>query len=157
MQDLHETLPQLEAHLWESANILRGPVDAADFKTYIFPLLFFKRICDVWDEEYQEIVEETGDEQLAWFPESHRFQIPEECHWVDVRAKPTNVGAALQHSMRGIEKANPDTLYGVFGDAQWTNKERLSDALLKDLIEHFSALPLGNKNVASDLVGDAYE
>jgi type I restriction enzyme M protein len=60
---------------------LRGPVDAADFKTYIFPLLFFKRICDVWDEEYQEIVDETGDEQLAWFPESHRFQIPEDCHW----------------------------------------------------------------------------
>ncbi len=151
------TLNTLESHLWESANILRGPVDAADFKTYIFPLLFFKRICDVWDEEYQEIVDETGDEQLACFPESHRFQIPNDCHWVDVRAKALNVGAALQHAMRGIEKANPETLYGVFGDAQWTNKERLSDALLKDLIEHFSALPLGNKNVASDLVGDAYE
>lgn len=157
MQDIQVSLAQLEGHLWESANILRGPVDAADFKTYIFPLLFFKRICDVWDEEYQEIVDETGDEQLAWFPESHRFQIPQECHWVDVRAKPTNVGAALQYAMRGIESANPDTLYGVFGDAQWTNKERLSDALLKDLIEHFSTLPLGNKNVASDLVGEAYE
>lgn len=109
------SLTALESHLWESANILRGPVDAADFKTYIFPLLFFKRICDVWDEEYQEIVDDTGDEQLASFPESHRFQIPDYCHWVDVRAKPTNVGAALQHAMRGIEKANPDTLYGVFG------------------------------------------
>lgn len=151
------SLNTLESHLWESANILRGPVDAADFKTYIFPLLFFKRICDVWDEEYQEIVEETGDEQLACFPESHRFQIPDECHWDDVRAKATNVGAALQYAMRGIEKVNPNTLYGVFGDAQWTNKERLSDALLKDLIEHFSALPLGNQNVASDLIGDAYE
>ncbi|MCB1587324.1 MAG: type I restriction-modification system subunit M N-terminal domain-containing protein, partial [Xanthomonadales bacterium] len=62
-----------------------GGMSAADFKTYIFPLLFFKRICDVWDEEYQEIVDETGDEQLAWFPESHRFQIPEDCHWNDVR------------------------------------------------------------------------
>ena len=57
----HITLAQLESHLWESATILRGPVDAADFKTYIFPLLFFKRICDVWDEEYQEIVDESGD------------------------------------------------------------------------------------------------
>ncbi len=83
------TLSQIESHLWESANILRGPVDAADFKTYIFPLLFFKRICDVWDDEYQEIVDETGDEQLAWFPESHRFQIPEDCHWNDVRGKAT--------------------------------------------------------------------
>lgn len=157
MYNHHLTLGQLEGHLWESANILRGPVDAADFKTYIFPMLFFKRICDVWDEEYQEIVDETGDEQLAWFPESHRFQIPEDCHWNDVRTKASNVGAALQHAMREIEKANPDTLYGVFGDAQWSNKERLSDALLKDLLEHFSKFPFGNKDVNSDLLGDAYE
>lgn len=151
------TLNQLENHLWESANILRGPVDAADFKTYIFPLLFFKRICDVWDDEYQEIVADTGDEQLAYFPESHRFQIPDNCHWSDVRAKATNVGAALQRAMREIEKANPETLYGVFGDAQWSNKDRLSDALLKDLIEHFSRLSFGNQHVNSDLLGDAYE
>lgn len=150
-------LSQLESHLWDSANILRGPVDAADFKTYIFPLLFFKRICDVWDEECLEIVDDTGDEELAWFPESHRFQIPDDCHWKDVRAKASNVGAALQHAMREIEKANPDTLYGVFGDAQWSNKDRLSDALLKDLIEHFSKLSLGNRSVNSDLLGDAYE
>ena len=151
------TLNQLESHLWESANILRGPVDAADFKTYIFPLLFFKRICDVWDEEYTDIVAETGDAELALFPESHRFQIPADCHWNDVRAVASNVGTALQRSMREIEKSNPDTLYGVFGDAQWTNKERLTDALLKDLIEHFSKLPLGNQSVTSDVVGDAYE
>lgn len=150
-------LQLLESHLWESANILRGPVDAADFKTYIFPMLFFKRICDVWDEEYQEIVDQTGDEALACFPESHRFQIPDDCHWNDVRSRASNVGAALQHAMREIEKENPDTLYGVFGDAQWSNKDRLSDALLKDLIEHFSRLPFGNKNITSDLLGDAYE
>ena len=151
------TLGRLEAHLWESANILRGPVDAADFKTYIFPLLFFKRICDAWDEEYDEIVADTGDEALAWFPESHRFQIPDGCHWNEVRVIATNVGNALQRAMREIETANPDTLYGVFGDAQWTNKDRLSDVLLKDLIEHFSRLSFGNENVASDVVGDAYE
>ena len=157
LSDQQITLSQLEGHLWESANILRGPVDAADFKTYIFPLLFFKRICDVWDEEYQEIVDETGDEQLACFPESHRFQIPQDCHWNDVRAKAANIGAALHHAMRGIEQANPDTLYGVFGDAQWSNKDRLSDALLKDLIEHFSRISFDNQNIASDVLGDAYE
>ena len=151
------TLNQLESHLWESANILRGPVDAADFKTYIFPLLFFKRICDVWDEEFAEIVAETGDAELALFPESHRFQIPDECHWNDVRSIAANVGTALLRAMREIEKSNPDTLYGVFGDAQWTNKDRLSDALLKDLIEHFSKLPLGNHSASSDVIGDAYE
>lgn len=150
-------LSELESHLWESANILRGPVDAADFKSYIFPLLFFKRICDVWDEEIRDVTTELGDPELAEFPEAHRFQVPNGCHWNDVRARPSNVGTALQRALREIEKANPKTLYGVFGDAQWTNKERLSDALLKDLIEHFSKLPLGNKSVASDVLGDAYE
>ena len=157
MSDQHITLGQLESHLWEAANILRGPVDAADFKTYIFPLLFFKRICDVWDEEYDDIVAETDDEALAWFPESHRFQIPEDCHWNEVREVASNVGNALQRALREIEKANPVTLYGVFGDAQWANKDRLADALLKDLIEHFSRLSFGNQNINSDLLGDAYE
>ena len=151
------TVERLESHLWEAANILRGPVDAADFKTYIFPLLFFKRICDVWDEETAAAVEEYGDPQIALFPESHRFQIPEGAHWKDVRATAKHVGGALLHALQAIERANPATLHGVFGDAQWTNAERLSDALLKDLLEHFSALPLGNRSVASDLLGDAYE
>lgn len=151
------TLGQLESHLWEAANILRGPVDAADFKTYIFPMLFLKRISDVWDEEYQEIVEETGDAGLAEYPESHRFQIPEGCHWQDVRTVAANVGHALQRAMREIERVNASTLYGVFGDAQWTNKERLPDSLLKDLIEHFSRLALGNNAVDADILGDAYE
>ncbi|REJ65350.1 MAG: SAM-dependent DNA methyltransferase [Planctomycetota bacterium] len=148
----------LSNHLWESANILRGPVDAADFKTYIFPLLFFKRISDVYDEEMAEALEESGgDRQFALFPENHRFQIPEDCHWQDVRARTTNVGQALQRAMREIEKANPDTLYGIFGDAQWTNKDRLSDALLCDLIEHFSKLPLGNTVARADVLGQSYE
>ena len=121
-------LNQLESHLWEAANILRGPVDAADFKTYVFPLLFFKRISDVYDEEYAAALAESGgDEEYALFPQNYRFQIPEGCHWSDVRAVTTNVGQALQKAMRGIEKANPETLYGIFGDAQWTNKDRLSD------------------------------
>ncbi len=148
----------LSGHLWEAANILRGPVDAADFKTYIFPLLFFKRISDVYDEEFAVALEESdGDLEFAHFPENHRFQIPEGCHWTDVRARSTNIGHALQKAMRCIEQANPDTLHGIFGDAQWTNKDRLSDALLKDLIEHFSSLSLGNDNCKADILGQAYE
>ena len=148
----------VESHLWEAANILRGsPVDRTDWKNYILPLLFFKRISDVWDEELAEAVEEYGDPALAAFPEAHRFQIPEGCHWQDVRAVPANVGKALRNAMRGIEAANQEHLYGVFGDAAWSNKDRLPDALLKDLIEHFSALALGNRQVTSDILGDAYE
>ena len=148
----------LSSHLFEAANILRGPVDAADFKTYIFPLLFFKRISDVYDEEFNDALEESGgDMAFAQFPENHRFQIPEECHWKDVRTKNANIGHALQKAMRHIEQANPDTLHGIFGDAKWTNKDRLSDALLKDLIEHFSSLSLGNHVCREDILGQAYE
>ncbi|MEI7847611.1 MAG: class I SAM-dependent DNA methyltransferase [Chloroflexota bacterium] len=144
----------IESHLWEAANILRGsPLDRADWKSYILPLLFFKRICDVWDEEYQEALITYGQD----FADEHRFQIPEGCHWTAVRETPLNVGATLQNAMRGIEATNQKHLYGVFGDAQWTNKERLPDALLKDLLEHFSALNLGNQRVNSDIVGDGYE
>ena len=151
-------LSQLENHLWESANILRGPVDAADFKTYVFPLLFFKRISDVHDDEHAAALEEfDGDEEAALFPENYRFQIPEKCHWRDVRKVTSNVGQALQTAMRGIEQANPHTLYGIFGDSQWTNKDRLSDALLRDLIEHFSQLPLGVTAAEADVLGQAYE
>ena len=145
----------LESHLWEAANILRGPVDAADFKTYIFPLLFFKRISDVYDEERAKIEEEYGPG--VDFAEYHRFQIPLGCQWSDVRATTTNVGQALQSALRGIEQANPQMLYGIFGDAQWTNKDRLSDALLLDLIEHFSRLSLTNASAQADVLGQAYE
>jgi type I restriction enzyme M protein len=149
---------QLENHLFEAANILRGPVDAADFKTYIFPLLFFKRISDVYDEEMATALEESGgDEEYAHFPEFHRFQIPKGCHWRNVRARTTNVGQAIQYALREIEKANQRTLYGIFGDAQWANKDRLSDPLLCDLIDHFSRLDLSNRAVPADVLGQAYE
>src|SRR6266567_3919016 len=151
-------LSKLENHLWEAANILRGPVDAADFKTYIFPLLFFKRISDVFDEEIAlALAESGGDQEYATFPENHRFQIPEGCHWRDIREETTNIGQALQHAMREIEKANQRTLYGIFGDASWTNKDRLSDELLSDLVDHFSRLPLSNSDVNSYVLGQAYE
>jgi type I restriction enzyme M protein len=151
-------LSRLEGHLWEAANILRGPVDAADFKTYVFPLLFFKRISDVFDEEYAAaLTESAGDEEYALFPQNYRFQIPKGCHWGDVRVVTTNVGQALQKAMRGIERANPETLYGIFGDAAWSNKDRLPDSLLRDLIEHFSSITLGNAVAEADVLGQSYE
>src|SRR6266568_5072806 len=152
------TLSVLESHLWEAANILRGPVDASDFKTYVFPLLFFKRISDVYDEEYATALAESGgDEEYALFPQNYRFQIPGGCHWKDVRVVTSNIGQALQKAMRGIEKANPETLYGIFGDAAWSNKDRLPDALLRDLLEHFSRRVLGNQAAQSDVLGQSYE
>lgn len=152
------TLSQLEQYLSKAAWILKGPVDASDFKVYIFPLLFFKRISDVYDEEYnQAMAESGGDEDYALLPEFHRFDIPQDCHWNDVRETATNVGLAIEKALRGIEQANQEFLYGIFGDAQWSNKNKLSDKLLIDLIEHFSQYRLGNENVNPDMLGQAYE
>lgn len=149
---------ELEQHLWEAANILRGPVDAADFKTYIFPLLFFKRISDVYDEEFAAALGESGgDEEYASFAENHRFQIPGGTHWRDVFERTENIGFALQKALREIERANPDRLYGIFGDAQWANKDRLSDRLLSQLLDHFNRIDLSNAAVREDLMGHAYE
>jgi type I restriction enzyme M protein len=144
--------------LWDAANILRGPVDASDFKAYVFPLLFLKRISDVFDEERSAALKESGgDQEYADLPEQHRFQIPEGAHWDALRARSTNVGQAIQRAMRDIEKANPTTLYGIFGDVQWTNRARLSDELLVDLVDHFSRMSLSNVDVPNDVLGDAYE
>ena len=152
------TLSQIEQYLAKAAWILKGPVDASDFKVYIFPLLFFKRISDVYDEEFQvALVESDGDEEYASLPEFHRFEIPEGCHWKDVRETTSNVGLAIEKALRGIEQANQEFLYGIFGDAQWSNKNKLSDRLLIDLIEHFSQYSLSNKLVDPDILGQAYE
>jgi type I restriction enzyme M protein len=145
---------QLETYLWGAATLLRGTIDAGDYKQFIFPLLFFKRLCDVFDEETQTALKESGgDKGYAAGREQHRFQVPAEAHWRKVREAAKDVGQVLQFAMRGIETANPDKLYGIFGDAQWTNKDRLSDAMLRDLIEHFSSLELTLGNLPEDELG----
>ena len=147
-------LKQLKSHLWEAANILRGSaVDRTDWKGYILPILFFKRISDVWDEELERMLAEYGEE----FVDEHRFQVPEGCHWKDIRETPANVGTALQNALQEIERANPDRLFRVFGSADWGNREKFTDELLKDMIEGFSAISLGNNAVDTDILGDAYE
>lgn len=152
------TQQELEKYLWGAATTLRGTIDAGDYKQYIFPLLFFKRISDVYDEEFENALKESGgDMEYAAFAENHHFQIPDGAHWKDVREVTTNVGQALQNAMRAIEQSNPDTLDGIFGDASWTNKERLSDAMLIELIEHYSQHKLNLTNVPDDKLGNAYE
>ena len=152
------TLDGLKSHLWRCSEILRGSaIDRTDWKGYILPLLFFKRISDVWDEETAEARARFGDIDLDVFPELHRFTLPDSCHWRNVRETPSNVGTALARAMRAIERANPDTLTRVFGAADWGNREMLGDELLKNLIECLSGVALGNKAVGSDILGDAYE
>lgn len=148
---------KLEDLLWGAAEFLRGQIDASDYKQYVFPLLFFKRLSDVYLEEYNEALElHEGDAEYAAMSMYHRFDIPEEASWEKVRNTSKNIGEAIQNALRLIEAKN-ERLLGVFGDAQWTNKERLPDHLLSDLIQHFSKIPLGIKSVAQDDLGEAYE
>jgi type I restriction enzyme M protein len=152
------TQQNLESYLWGAAVLLRGTIDAGDYKQFIFPLLFYKRLCDVFDEETVTALRDSGgDEDFALFPENHRFQVPADAHWREIRKVNRDVGSALQQAMRAIETANPDKLFGIFGDAQWTNKDRLSDAMLRDLIEHFSTLELTVANLPEDELGQGYE
>lgn len=151
------TQQELESYLWGAANLLRGVIDPGDYKSIIFPLMFFKRLSDVYDEEYEEALQTYGDEESAKFSENHMFQIPDSSHWKDLRKTATNVGQAIRTAMMNIEKANPDKLSGIFGDTNWANKDRLSDRILTDLIEHFSSINLTLRNVPQDEFGNAYE
>lgn len=152
------TIEELQSYLWNSAVLLRTSIDAGAYKQYIFPLLFFKRICDVYDEECVQILEEyDGDEEALEWEENHRFNVPKGAHWKDVRAVSENIGSAIVKAFRAIENANSDKLQGVFGDGAWTNKNRLPDRLLKDLIEHFSSKTLSIENCPEDELGQGYE
>lgn len=152
------TIDELKTYLWNSAVLLRSNIDAGAYKQYIFPLLFFKRICDVYDEETQTALEEYGEDIVDFDEEDiHTFIVPEGYHWKSVREVSENVGLAIVNAFHAIEKANIEQLHGVFGDGAWTNKNRLPDALLKDLIEHFSSQTLSIANCPEDELGQGYE
>lgn len=151
------TQRELENYLWGAAIVLRGLIDAGDYKQYIFPLVFLKRLSDVYDEEHAAAMKIYSDEDLADLPENHRFAIPDGCHWDDIRSVTGNIGGTILKAMRAIEAANPDTLPGVFGDGDWGNKNLLPDATLSDLIEHFSTKTLSIANLPEDELGNGYE
>ena len=155
------TSQKLFSDLFEACNILRGPINQDEYKSYVTPILFFKRISDVYDEETEQALRESGgDKEYARLPELHSFVIPDGCHWKDVQETAVNVGNAIVNAITGIERANPDTLSGVFtsfDDATWTDKTKLSDERLRDLVNHMSGIKVGNSNYSADVMGDSYE
>lgn len=161
-------LDELKSLLWGAAVLLRGKINATGYKEYIFPLVFFKRISDVHNEERARALElGGGDEEFADQPENYSFAIPPGCLWEDVRGVTENVGQTLVTAWTRIERANPgrvagarmvDGLAGIFGKRDhWTNKNVLPDATVSDLVEHFSRLDLSLANCPADEMGTAYE
>lgn len=161
---------ELDAKLLAAANALRGPIDPADFKAYIFPLLFLKRISDTWHWEHARALELfDGDEDLAALSDNYRFvvpqapdgkrdaSVPQGCAWDDLIVLEENVGAGLQLILDRLQEANPDTLAGVFGAAQWSNKAVLPEERLTAVIDVFTSLQLDPESVSHDLLGNAYE
>ena len=152
------TQQDIESWLWDSANILRGPVDPANLRDFVFPLLFLKRLSDTWDEEQEKAIKKFGkdidDETAADF---HTFQIPEGCHWADLRRAAENHGVLIQNIMQKIEEANPNQLAQIFGNAPWADHNKMPPERLEKLVSHFSQRDLSPSKVSNDLLGGGYE
>jgi type I restriction enzyme M protein len=152
------TLTELESRLWAAANALRGPVDPADYKTYVFPMLFWKWISDNWEYERVQALAEYGnelnDEIEADF---HQFDLPNGTRWPQVTNGGTSLGAQITKAFSRIEQANPKALNGIFGDAVWANEDRLPTSALLGLIKAFNETTLDPSTVSNDLLGQAYE
>ncbi|MCK9578960.1 MAG: type I restriction-modification system subunit M [Methanoregula sp.] len=151
------TLPQLEAFLWKSADILRGKIDSSDYKKYIFGLLFYKRMSDVWDEEYESVMKEYSDKTIAGADYNHRFQVPKDCKWAVVTEQAESIGQKLNDIFEKLANANSPKLDRIFDDLDFSNRDRFPNETLQRLINHFSQYNFGNTYISSDLLGDAYE
>ncbi len=152
-------LEALESHLWKSADILRGHIDAADYKNYIFGLLFLKRISDCFEEEAEKILQEKGDKELAYEErDSHDFFVPEKARWDYLKSRTQNIGEAINKANDLLEEENPESLEGVLSVVDFNDKDRLPDNILSQLINHFSQIRLRNEDLEKpDILGDSYE
>lgn len=155
----HLTQRELEQALLGAANALRGPVDPGDFKAYVFPVLFYKWISDVYDYHHAEALDDLGEDwsQGQEDDEYQTFVIPEGAHWDETYEVTKNSGKALNKALVAIQEANPGKLAGVFGDVNWSNQERIPQPALRALMKVFDKLTLDPDHVSGDMLGSAYE
>jgi len=157
---------ELESHLWESANILRGSIDSSDYKNYIFGLLFLKRINDVFEEEAIKQEKEMlkgkyskeEAKELAWEDKDfHQFFVPKRARWSEIRKVTQDIGDKLNKAFEALENENT-VLQGVLSSVDFNDKERLPDDILSQLIQHFTKIRLKNSDLSEpDIMGRAYE
>lgn len=150
-------LTQLKQFLWRSADILRGKIDSSDYKKYIFGLLFYKRISDLWDEEYEKVLEEYHDEEIARSDHNHRFQVPKDCRWKIIEKQAQSIGQKLNEIFDKLTNANSPKLDKIFNDLDFANRDKFPNETLQRLVNHFSQHNFGDTYISSDLLGDAYE
>jgi type I restriction enzyme M protein len=174
--DEHLSITTLEKWLWDAACAIRGATDAPKFKDFILPLIFYKRLSDVFDDEFAGYIEEYGDEDLAHeiIKADHedalkhgrkpivRFYIPNEYRWIALRNHPVDgsLGEFVTDAMHEVARLNPD-LDGVLNIKDYNERQSgqrtLDDDRLGALIEVISRHRLGLKNTEPDILGRAYE
>ncbi len=157
------TVVELEKYLWSAADILRGSIDSSDYKSFIFGLLFLKRLSDRFEEEAEKLIAGGEDPEVAWTDRDyHPFFVPPAARWAALQQTATDIGGALNRACAKLEEEN-EALEGVLLGIDYNDPNRLGDsknrdAVLGRLIQHFSKLRLRNSDLSEpDMLGRAYE